>query len=159
MPARQVLPAAALAVLALATASSADDQLTDPTPFEIAYGLSFYDYDACGDAAAGSILRHAIIEKLEHCPFSPQAKARFAAWRLETAEGLLSQLLSNQDGSPVGPPEVSEPTAGGTPMTCERYRSTQRYVDRRADLLRYSKREMTVDQLLGADCPSGPASL
>ncbi len=44
-------------------------------------------------------------------------------------------------------------------MTCERYRSTQRYLKRRADLLRYAKREITVDQLLGDDCPSGPASL
>jgi hypothetical protein len=155
MPARHVLSAAVLAVLAL-SAAGADDQLTDPTPFEVAYGLSFYDFDACGDAEAGSILRRAIVEKLERCPFSPQARARFGAWRLETAEGLLSQLLSNQDGSPVGPPEVTNPTA---PMTCERYRSTPRYVDRRADMLRYAKREMTVDQLLGADCPSGPASL
>jgi len=156
VPARHVLPAAVLAVFALSAASSADDQLTDPTPFEISYGLSFYDYDACGDAEAGSILRNAIVEKLERCPFSPQARARFESWRLETAEGLLSQLLSHQDSSPVGPPEVTDPTA---PMTCEGYRSTPRYVARRADLLRYAKREMTVDQLLGAGCPSGPASL
>ena len=159
IPGRRVIPAAVVAVLALATPSGANDRLTDPTPFEIAYGLSFYDYDACGDAEAGSILRRAIIEKLEHCPFSPEARAGFEAWRLETAEGLLSQLLSNQGGSLVGPPEVTEPAADGAPMTCERYRSSPRYVARRADLLRYTKREITVDQLLGGNCPSGPASL
>ncbi len=121
--------------------------------------MSFYDFDACGDPEAGRILRSAIVEKLEHCPFSPEAKAKFEAWRVVTVEQLLSQLLSNQDGAPVGPPEVTEPAPDGAPMTCERYRSTQRYLKRRADLLRYAKREITVDQLLGDDCPSGPASL
>jgi hypothetical protein len=153
------VPAVIVAALTLATPSNAYDLLTDPTPFEIGYGLSFFDYDACGDPEAGRILRRAIIEKFERCPFSPQARATFEAWRLETAEGLLSQTLSNQDDSPVGPPEVTEPAADGAPMTCERYRSTKRYVDRRADLLRYANREITVDQLLGGDCPSGPASL
>lgn len=158
MPTTFTLPAAVVAVFVLSAASGADDQLTDPTPFEVAYGLSFYDFDSCGDSEAGRILRSALIEKLEHCPFTPQAKARFEAWRLKTAEELLSQVLSNQDGKPVGPPEVSEP-ANGTPMTCERYRSTPRYVERRADLLRYANREITLDQVLGKDCPSGPASL
>ena len=159
MLAGRAISAAVIALLALATPSGADEQLTDPTPFEIGYGMSFYDFDACGDPEAGRILRRAIVEKLERCPFSPQARAKFNAWRLETAEELASQLLSNQDGIPVGPPEVTEPAVNGAPMTCERYRSTQRYLDRRADLLRYANREITVDQLLGEDCPSGPASL
>jgi hypothetical protein len=152
-----------VATIGLAVPSSADEPalglLNDPTPFEIGYGLSFYDFDACGDAEAGHILRRAIIEKLERCPFSPEARAKFEEWRLETVEGLLSQLLSNQHGSLVGPPEVTEPAADGAPLTCERYRTTQRYLDRRADLLRYAKRDITVDQLLGEDCPTGPASL
>ncbi|HKP26790.1 MAG TPA: hypothetical protein VJV39_23170 [Dongiaceae bacterium] len=164
MPAGRAISAAIVALLALATPSGADEQappdlLTDPAPFEIGYGMSFYDFDACGDAEAGRILRRAIVEKLERCPFSRQARAEFDAWRLETAEELASRLLSNQDGIPVGPPEVTEPAANGRPMTCERYRSTQHYVDRRADLLRYANQEIPVDQLLGEDCPSGPASL
>jgi hypothetical protein len=164
MPAERIIAAVVIAAVTLATPSGADEPpspapLSDPTPFEIGYGMSFYDFDACGDAEAGRILRSALIEKLEHCPFTPQAKARFEAWRLKTAEELLSQLLSNQDGKPVGPPEVSEPAADGPPMTCDRYHSTPRYVHRRSELLRYANREITVDQLFGEDCPSGPASL
>jgi hypothetical protein len=162
MPARRTIAAVIVAIATSAASSGADQPsalLDDPTPFEIGYGMSFYDFDACGDPEAGKILRRAIVEKLEHCPFSPEAMARFEAWRVATAEELLSQLLSKQDGEPVGPPEVSEPAADGKSMTCERYRGTQRYLDRRAELLRYAKREITVDQLLGEDCPSGPASL
>ena len=164
MPVGRAIFAVIVAAAALAAPSDADEAspagpLNDPTPFQIGYGMSFYDFDACGDPEAGRILRSAIIEKLEHCPFSPEARVKFEAWRVATAEQLLSQLLSNQDAAPVGPPEVTEPAAEGTRMTCERYRSTQRYLDRRADLLRYAKREITVDELLGEDCPSGPASL
>jgi hypothetical protein len=149
------------AVSSDAVPQSSSELLSDPTPFEIAYGMSFYDFDACGDSEAGRIFRRAIIEKLELCPFSPEAKTKFEEWRTETLEGLLSQLLSNQDGRPVGPPEVSEPTVNpnGAPMTCDSYRNTQRYLERRADLLRYSRSEITVDRLFGEDCPSGPVSL
>lgn len=142
-----------------AVPQSSSEQLSDPTPFEIAYGMSFYDFDACGDSEAGRIFRRAIIEKLELCPFSLQARVKFEEWRTETLEGLLSELLSNQDRRPVGPPEVSELAVNDAPMTCESYRNTHRYLNRRSDLLRYSRSEITVDQLFGEVCPSGPASL
>jgi hypothetical protein len=47
----------------------------------------------------------------------------------------------------------------GSAKTCKEYRETPDYVERRANLLRYSRREITVDELIGSDCPSGPAAL
>ena len=87
--------------------------------------------------------------------------ATFEKWRTETLEQSLSELLSTQNGKPVGPPEISEGETNpdGTLMTCGDYRNTPRYLARRSDLLRYSRSEITVDQLFGEDCPSGPAAL
>jgi hypothetical protein len=145
------------------TAQSTSGLLTDPTPYEIAYGMSFHDFDACGDSEAGRIFRRAVVEKLELCPFSPEAMAKFQEWRIGTLEGLLSDLWEavSQGIKPAGPPELSvgQTNLDGTLMTCADYRSTPRYLKRRLDLLRYSRSELSVDQLLGEECPSGPASL
>jgi hypothetical protein len=74
--------------------------LDDPTPFEIGYGMSFYDFDACGDSEAGRIFRRAIIEKFDLCPFSPQARAKFEQWRTEALEDLLSDCCRTRMKSP-----------------------------------------------------------
>jgi len=146
-----------------ATSQSSSEMLTDPTPFEIDYGMSFYDFDACGDSEAGRIYRRAIIEKLEACPFSPDAMQKFQAWRIETLEDMAAQLwqahAAGQD--PGGPPELYDwQTNPPRPvMSCSEYRQTPRYLEKRALLLRYGRGEITVHQAIGADCPSGPAAL
>ena len=165
MSAKRALAGAVLVALTLAASESRSqssaEPLTDPTPFEIGYGMSFFNYDACGDAEAGRIFRRALLEKLHSCPFTPQALRDFEQWQIGQLEQGLSELMSSQDGPPVGPPEVSDGASSpdGKPMTCQEYRNTPRYLTKRADLLRYSRNEISASQLLGEDCPSGPASL
>ena len=62
-----------------------------PRRLRVGYGLSFMDYDECGDGEAGRLLRRAVVERFEQCPFTPEAKAKFQAFRLETLEHLASE--------------------------------------------------------------------
>jgi hypothetical protein len=145
-----------------ATAQSKTPSLTDPTPQEIAYGFSFYMYDTCGDSEAGQIFRRAIIEQLDRCSFSPEAKAKFQAWRIETLEALVSRLI--KPGSDFNASKVLKDVTGGTnpdgsAKTCSEYRATPEYIERRAKLLQYQRGEISLEKLLGPACPSGPASL
>jgi hypothetical protein len=144
-----------------ATSQSSPELLTDPTPFEIGYGMSFYRYDACGDPELGRIFRRALLAKLHSCPFTPQALRDFEQWQITTLEQGLSETLSAQDAPFLGPPEVSDPISNpdGKPMTCAEYQAMPWYVEQRAALLRYSRREISADELLDEDCMSGPASL
>jgi hypothetical protein len=165
MSAKRAFPGLALAGLVLASSDAASQSsselLTDPTPFEIGYGMSFYRYDACGDAELGRIFRRALLAKLHSCPFTPQALRDFEQWQITTLEQELSERLSAQNAPFLGPPEVSDPISNpdGKPMTCAEYQAMPWYVERRAALLRYSRREISAGQLMGEDCPSGPASL
>jgi hypothetical protein len=146
-----------------AAPQSSADLLSDPTPFEIAYAMSFFDFDACGDSEAGRAFRRALVEKLELCPFSPEAMAEFQTWRLKTLEDIAVHLWqAHAEGKdPGGPPDLYD--LGTYPprplMTCSEYRQTPRYLQKRALVLSYARREIGVDQAIGEDCPSGPASL
>ncbi|HEV8389953.1 MAG TPA: hypothetical protein VGQ35_08920 [Dongiaceae bacterium] len=169
MSAKRALAPIALSSLMLgalssdAMSQSSSELLSDPTPFEIAYGMSFYDFDACGDAEAGRILRRAIIEKLELCPFSTGAREEFQKWRLETLEDMAMGLWQAhvQGKDPGGPAELYDwQTNPPRPlMTCSEYRQTPRYLEKRGRLLSYARSEIGVDQAIGEECPSGPASL
>lgn len=150
-----------LSMSAPTSAQSPSEPLTDPTPFEIGYGMSFVGFDACGDAEAGRIFRRALLDKLAQCPFTPEARAEFQNWRLETLEDLIADLWQgySRGESPRGPPELYGADGKPNGMTCADYRSTPRYQDRRAALLRYQRREIGVDDVFGSECPSGPAAL
>lgn len=98
MPAKRLPIAFALLAMALpslsstATAQSSSEMLSDPTAFEVAYALSFSEFDECGDSEAGRIFRRAVIERFEHCPFSPEARVRFQSSRIENLEAMATEL-------------------------------------------------------------------
>jgi hypothetical protein len=69
---------AALSVSAFAADKSA--ALTDTATFRAAFSASFYGFDVCGDTADGRLYRKALIEKVDHCPFTKDAKAAFHGW-------------------------------------------------------------------------------
>jgi ABC-type transport system substrate-binding protein len=147
------------------TAGAQSKPVDEPVALEIAYAMSFVDYDACGDAEAGRALRHAILAKLQACPYSPAAREMFQDVVRLNVDQLLSETLGRQvskDTATVLPPELKagHRNPDGTPMTCSDYRSTPRYLERRANLLRYAHGEIGASQALDEqDCPSGPASL
>ncbi len=133
----------------------ADDE---PVALEIIYAFSFIDFDSCGDAEAGRILRELIRKKVTACSYSPAAKAAFENNVAANMEALLSEaMVARAEGRLhdfKGPPEVEQG------MSCRDYRSQPEYVEQRERFLRYERGEIGVDEALGlSDCPSGPASL
>ena len=54
--------------------------LSDSSAFRAAYSMSYYGFDVCGDAADGLLYRKALAEKVEHCPFTADAKSDFRQW-------------------------------------------------------------------------------
>ena len=69
-----------LTTLAVAGGAFAANTLTDTSRFRTAFQGSFYGFDVCGDTANGRLYRKALIEKVEHCPFTKDAKADFSQW-------------------------------------------------------------------------------
>lgn len=140
-------------------AQSASEPLTDPTAFEVGYGLSFMEFDECGDGEAGRLFRRAIVERVEQCPFTPEAKAKFQAFRLETLEYLASGYAAAwaQERKP-DPLRTGEFNPDGTPASCDDHRRTARYVQRRDQLLRYGRGEVTAEQVLTEPCDVSPGA-
>jgi hypothetical protein len=130
----------------------------EPAVLEVLYGLSFVDFDACGDTEAGKILRELIRKKVTACPYSPEAKAAFQANTASNIEDVLSEVMKARAEGRLdqikGPPEVRDG------MSCKDYRALPHYVEQRMLLVRYKRGEIGVDEALGfSDCPSGPAAL
>jgi hypothetical protein len=69
-----------LAALAVTGGAFAASSLTDTGRFRAAFQGSFYGFDVCGDSANGKLYRRALIDKVEHCPFTKDAKAAFSQW-------------------------------------------------------------------------------
>jgi hypothetical protein len=62
------------------TAAAAQPTLTSTETFRKAYSMSFYGFDFCGADDLGPSYRKALREKVEHCPFTAEAKAAFGQW-------------------------------------------------------------------------------
>jgi hypothetical protein len=147
------------AVSRVAWSQSTSESLTDPTAFEVAYSLSFMAYDECGDGEAGRLFRRAVVERFEQCPFTPEAKARFQVFRLETLEHLASEYAQAwaQEVKP-DPLRMGGFNSDGTPASCEDHRRTPRYTQRRDQLLRYDRGEITAEEVLTDPCDVSPGA-
>ena len=163
MPAKRSFMAVLLfsltAVSPVAWPQSTSEPLTDPTAFEVAYGLSFMAYDECGDGEAGRLLRRADVERFEQCPFTPEARAKFQAFRLETLEHLASEYAQAWTQEVKRDPlRMGEFNPDGTPASCEDHRRTPRYTERRNQLLRYARGEIAVEQVIADPCDVSPGA-
>jgi hypothetical protein len=69
-----------LATLTVAGCAFAANTLTDTGRFKTAFQGSFYGFDVCGDLSNGKLYRKALIDRVEHCPFTKDAKADFSQW-------------------------------------------------------------------------------
>jgi hypothetical protein len=69
-----------LATLGVTGSAFAANTLTDTGRFRTAFQGSFYGFDVCGDTTNGRLYRKALIDKVEHCPFTKDAKADFSQW-------------------------------------------------------------------------------
>jgi hypothetical protein len=120
----------------------------------VAYLLSFPLHDACGDVEAGRILRRALLEKLEACPYSAGAKETARTTIIDELSRLASELIRHPGETPWANKELGH-NPDGSAMSCQDYRQSQPYVEKRERLSRYGRGEIGVDEAIGADCPSG----
>ncbi len=78
--------------LAFGLSYAASAQPRETEAFNVAYGMSYYGFDGCGDSLNGSILRRAVTERVDHCPFSAAAKTAFHLWAARQNERMADQV-------------------------------------------------------------------
>ncbi len=134
-------------------------QSDEPAGFKIAYGLSFAIYDACDDSEAGRIFRRAVLEKFEKCQFPQEVRAKFRDWLIENLEEIATSgwkaAAERKDVTPA--PDLL--SVDGSIKTCKAYRETSAYLEKRALLLKYDRKQIGVDAVVGSECSLGPAAL
>jgi hypothetical protein len=170
METRRVVALAAIAIAAtflMATPSRAQSAPASPIPgdpnepagFKIAYGLSFALYDACDDSEAGQIFRRAVLEKFEKCQFPQEVRAKFRDWLIENLEEIATSgwraAAERKDVTPS--PDLL--SVDGSIKTCKAYRETSAYLEKRTILLKYDRKQIGVDAVVGSECSLGPAAL
>ena len=140
---------APIALILIAGSAPADKPalLTDTNAFRTAYGLSYFAFDLCSDTANGALYRKAMAEKVEHCPFTPEAKAAFRQWSAVTdARGpdQVKRYIAEHDKLP----ESLDPKR----RNCRTEKDTPAYQKTIALLAQYAKGEVKYDVVVPDAC-------
>ena len=147
MQRRYAWASVALGLLAGTAIADKPASLTDTNAFRTAYGLSYFAFDLCGDAANGALYRRAMAEKIAHCPFTPEAKAGFRQWAAGTdAEGpdKVKRYIAEHDKLP----ESLDPKR----KNCRTQKDTPAYQETIALLGQYAKGEVKYDAVVPDAC-------
>jgi hypothetical protein len=139
--------ATALCLLAGHAVADKPGGLTDTGTFRTAYGLSYFGFDLCGDAANGALYRKALAEKVQHCPFTPEAKAGFRQWAAGTdADGpdTVKRYIAEHDKLP----ESLDPKR----KNCRTEKDSPAYQKTIALLAQYAKGEVKYDAVVPDAC-------
>ncbi len=134
------------ALLSFGTAK-ADPALVITSAFEHADAASFYNLDACGDSLDGRLFRRALLEKFMDCPFSDEARTRFARWsqaELRHSRELMAKVVDDVGGLPERLPGMTE--------TCHEQLSSPAIMQLRSTLQHYAAGEITAAAVLPAAC-------
>jgi hypothetical protein len=117
-------------------------------PFENAYVVSFYGFDACGDQLAGRIFRKALTERVMNCPFSDEAKAKFQKWsvlqRRKASQEIAKLVEANGGGLPV--------KLDGMSNTCHEQRTSPEYTALHDKIDRYDEGLLPANGLIPEGC-------
>jgi hypothetical protein len=146
----QRLFAWATVVLCVLSGTAVADKPAPPTDtgtFRMAYSLSYFGFDLCGDAANGALYRKALAEKVAHCPFTPDAKADFRRWAAGTdADGpeRVKRYIAEHDKLP----ESLDPKR----KNCRVQKDTPAYQKTVALLAQYAKGEVKYDAVVPDAC-------
>jgi hypothetical protein len=138
---------AALGLIAGTALADKPAPLTDTNAFRTAYGLSYFGFDLCGDAASGALYRKALAEKVEHCPFTPEAKTGFHQWAATTdANGpdQVKRYIAEHDKLPE--------SLDAKRKNCRSQKDTPAYQKTIALLTRYAKGEVKYDAVVPDAC-------
>jgi hypothetical protein len=120
--------------------------------FQVAFGLSFR-MDACGDSELGDLVRRAVLEKFDHCPFSNGAKAHFHAWAVEEnkRQAALFQRYATEHGK-------LPDRLDGMKESCPELRSSARYQQVRELYEKYGQGKIGVDTIITDPCDVPPVA-
>jgi hypothetical protein len=148
MPSRYSCYAIILAAL-LAGGARADKpgEIGDNNAFRVAFGMSYYGFDVCGDATNGQLYRKALTEKFEHCPFTAAAKADFRQWSVLTdakATADVKRYIAEHDKLPE--------SLDGKKMSCRKEQATPAYQKTITLLAQYAKGEVKYDAVVPDPC-------
>jgi hypothetical protein len=148
MPSRYFRYALILAAL-LAGGAQADkpSEIEDNNAFRVAFGMSYYGFDVCGDAADGQLYRKALTEKFEHCPFTAAAKADFKQWSGATDAKVTADIkryIAEHDKLPESLDEKR--------VACRKEQATPAYQKTIALLAGYAKGEVKYDAVVPDAC-------
>jgi len=135
------------ALLMASGAASAETQLSNTKAFRAAYGLSFFGFDLCGDAAMGALYRKALTEKVAHCPFTPAAKADFGKWTADADQRVPAEVKRDIAEHDKLPESLDEKR-----VNCRKERQTPAYQKTIALLDRYAKGEAKFDEIVPDKC-------
>jgi hypothetical protein len=148
MPSRYSCCAIALAALIAGRAQAEKPApLADSDAFRLAYRMSYYGFDVCGDATNGQLYRKALTEKVDHCPFTADAKADFKQWSTQidaktTAD--VQRYIAEHDKLPESLDQKK--------MQCRKEQATPAYQKTVALLAGYAKGEVKFDAVVPDTC-------
>jgi hypothetical protein len=115
--------------------------------FRTAYHMSYFGFDVCGDTTDGKLYRKALAEKVEHCPFTPAAKADFRRWSVETDTNDAADVqryIAEHDKLPESLDEKR--------MACRKEQATPAYQKTIALLADYAKGAIKYDAVVPDAC-------
>jgi hypothetical protein len=141
--------AVTLAALLMTVGAAAEKPhaLTNTGTFRAAFDASFYGFDICGDAASGQLYRKALTEKVDHCPFTADAKAGFQQWSANAgtrATADVQRYIAEHDKLPERLDQKK--------LNCRMERETPTYQKTVALLAQYAKGEVGFDMVVPDAC-------
>ncbi|HTJ63424.1 MAG TPA: hypothetical protein VL899_06400 [Alphaproteobacteria bacterium] len=142
-----------LAALSIPVTASAADRLTDTSRFQAAFQGSFYGFDVCGDSTNGKLYRKALMDKVQHCPFTKDAKSDFTAWAAGAeAKGgnEIRRYISEHDKLP--------PRLDRRKANCIAQQQNDAYKQALAALAKYAGGEAKADAVVPDACEAGQSA-
>jgi hypothetical protein len=146
-----------IGIITLAAMTSSNAQLPPSTAradstdtFQVAFGMSYYGFDWCGDRPLGELYRRALLEKFAQCPFTDEAKRRFSSW---TAN--ISARDKEAEKKFIAEHGKLPDRLDGMKQTCQEHRQSADYLKVRERLDRYARAEINVgDVIFSCDTPA-----
>ena len=115
--------------------------------FERGFATSLYVFDACGDPLAGRMFRRALAKRIEQCPFSAEARARYArrtALQQAKARKAMRSMIERQGGLPM--------RLDGMNATCHAEQASADYQALRSKLQAFDEGRVDAAAIIGEAC-------
>ena len=146
-----------IGIATLVAMTSSNAQSPPPTTgpggtdtFQVAFGMSYYGFDWCGDRPLGELYRRALLEKFAQCPFADEAKRRFNSWATDVStrdQAAEKKFIAEHGKLPD--------RLDGMKETCQEHRQTAAYLEVRELLDRYAEGQANANDVISScDTPA-----